>query len=306
MKPLLLIASLALLGSGADAGVLYQQAPNPAGGSYVTSWWDPDGSNYDQYRWDAFTLPANANLQAVEWRGTFGAAGAPIDFTVAIYASIPAGTQPDVGRPPLVEYTAGDNAGQTYAGTFGGVPMYDYAFPLPVAFAAQAGVKYWLQIEAWQSGFPDWAIAAGLGGDGSHFLCEHNNIVIDPGELAGGVPTGCWFTSRTGDAAFTLLGGAVGVDEGAGAAGIALAGVFPNPSRGERLDVTFRLPDGAPAQLALFDVIGRCVARVEVGTLGAGTHVVDLARRAPLGPGVYLVRLARAGQNALARVVVVP
>lgn len=301
MKRSLLFVVLALAAAPASADILYQQPPNPAGGSFMSAWWDPDGSNYDRYLWDAFTLVDSASIRSIEWRGTFGASGPATDFTVAIYASIPAGTQPDVAHPPLVEYQAGGNAGQTYAGTFGGVMMYDHHFTLPAAFHAEAGVKYWVQIEGWQQGFPDWSIAASLVGDGSYFLCEHNNIA----NLAG-VPTGCWFTSRTGNAAFALLSsGNTGVDDAPGRAEFAIRGVSPNPSRGERLDVTFSLPDAGAARLALYDVSGRTIASEEVGALGPGRHVVDLARRGPIRPGIYFLRLARDGHEVATRVAIV-
>lgn len=314
MKRILVFAMLACSSTQAVSAVLYQQPPSLVGGAFVSSWWDPDGSNYDQYVWDAFTLDATANVNAVEWRGTYGASGPATNFTVAIYGSIPAGTQPDFSRPPLVEYQTGDNAGQTFAGIFGGVAMYDHSFTLPVVFEALAGVKYWLQIEGWQPGFPDWSLAAGSGGDGSHFLCEHNNITSDGGtansggaDRAGGVPTGCWFTSRTGDGAFTLLGtGTVGVDDPASGAEFALGRISPNPSRGDQLNVRFSLPDAAPARIALFDLLGRCAAAFEVGEWGAGQHSVNLARRGPIPPGIYVVRLTRGGQHVTRRVAIIP
>jgi hypothetical protein len=301
MKQALVVAMLACTCARGNADILYQQPPNPGGGSHVSAWWDPDGSNYDRYVWDAFSLASTATVLAIQWRGTYGASGPASNFTVAIYASIPAGTQPDVSRPPLVEYQTGGNADPTYAGVFGGATMYNYSFTLPVAFQAQAGIKYWLQIEGWQPGFPDWSMAAGLGGDGSHFLCEHQNIAQD-----AGVPTGCWFTSRTGDAAFTLLSTVpVGVDDPPRPVDFALGGIAPNPSRGDRLDVTFSLPDAAPAQIGLFDASGRCVSSREVGALGAGRHVVSLARRARITPGVYFIRLRRNGQDIATRVAII-
>lgn len=301
MKPLLMVAVFALSCAPANAGILYQQPPNPAGGFYLSAWWDPDGSNYDRYIWDAFALGNTASIDAIEWRGTYGTSGSPSNFTVAIYGSIAAGTQPDLGHPALVEYETGGNAGETYAGVAGGAAMYDYTFTLPAPFPAQAGVKYWVQIEGWQQGFPDWSLAAGLGGDGSHFLCEHNNLV---GAYLG-VPTGCWFTTRTGDTAFTLRNTATSVEDAASRADFAVTGVLPNPSRGDRLDVTFTLPSAAPAELALFDVAGRRITSAEVGRLGAGLHVVDLARRAPIRCGIYFIRLTRGGRQVTTRVTVV-
>jgi hypothetical protein len=297
MKPRLLIVLLACLGTQVQAGVLYEQTPNPNGGSYVSAWWDPDGSNYDRYVWDAFTLTSNATIESIQWRGTYGPAGPVSTFTVGIYASIPAGTQPDVAHPPLVEFDTGGNAGQTYAGVFGGATMYDHLFTLPVPFQAVAGVKYWVQIEGWQAGFPDWALAAAQSGDHSYFLCEHLN-------LAGpsGVPTGCWFTTRTGDIAFTLYG-TLPTDVGAQvAAGLRLAGT--NPASGNRLEVAFTLPNSAPAQLALFDVAGRCIVSRDVAALGAGSHVVNLAEKAPIRSGIYFIRLTRDGHVATTKTTV--
>ena len=298
MKTFLLVLILALSSAHAKAAVVYQQSPNPAGGFHVSAWWDPDGSNYDRYIWDSFTLDASAAIDSIEWRGTYGASGPAYDFTVAIYASIAAGTQPDFSQPPLFESQAGSDCGATYAGDFGGAPMYDYAYRLPAPFAAQAGVRYWIEVAGWQSGFPDWGLADGLGGNGSHFLCEHNNLTLD-----FGVPTGCRFTSRTGDMAFTLLAsGAIGVVPGAPA--FALHRVFPNPTTGRRLEVSFSLAGPGGARLALVDVAGRSVRTVEVGALGAGPHVVDLAGGAVVPPGLYFVRLSRAGQKAMTRVCV--
>lgn len=302
---LVTIAMLACLGSRTGADVLYEQTADPAGGSFMSAWWDPDGSNYDHYVWDAFTLGVDADVREIRWRGTFGVSGAPTNFTVGIYASIPAGTQPDVAHPPLIEYVTGGNAQQTYAGTFGGVPMYDHAFALPVPFTARAGVKYWLQVEAWQSAFPDWSIAAAQSGDGHYFLCEHNNLAETVVAGAGGVPTGCWFTARTGDAAFALHSAAsTAVGDPRGSTDVAL-GVTPNPTRGARLQVRVTLPDAAAAELSLFDVSGRCVATRDVGALGAGTHFVALAEGKEIDAGVWFVRLTRVGRAVATRAVVV-
>ena len=301
MKRILILAALVLISARADAGILYEQPPNPNGASYGSAWWEPDGSNYDLYIWDAFTSGYTATINSIEWRGTYGASGSPSNFTVAIYASIPAGSQPDFSQPPLFEYETGGNAGQTYAGVFGGVTMYDYSFTLPTPFPVQMGVRYWVQIEGWQSGFPDWSLSAGLGGDGTHFLCEHNNI---PGKRD--VPTGCWFTTRTGDTAFRVITSTpLAVDDGAGSGGVGLSGALPNPSRGDQVNVAFSLPNSAPAELALFDAGGRLVTQMRVDVLGAGPHLVDLARIAPIGPGVYFIRLMHGGRGATTRVAVV-
>src|SRR5574341_1118852 len=182
----------------AQAPVIYSQPPSPGGGLFHSSWWDPDGDANDQYVWDNFTLPTTQSITDVHWRGGydptfFGSGGPALDFTVALYPSSAAGTQPDILNP-LVSYQTGGNAGETPAGTFGGTPMYDYQFALPTSFQALGGIKYWVQIEAWQHGIPDWGIAAGTGGDGWYFRRIHCG---DIGECYQIVP---------GDAAFTLLG----------------------------------------------------------------------------------------------------
>jgi hypothetical protein len=84
----------------------------------------------------------------------------------------------------------------------------------------------------------------------------------------------------------------------------ALHGARPNPSPG-LVSVAFVLPDAASAHLELLDVTGRRVAGRDVGTLGAGSHVVDLTEGRPLAAGVYLVRLSRAGQSLTTRVTVI-
>jgi len=304
MKQALLAAVLAMLCTQASASVLYQQPPDPNGGFYHSSWWDPDGSNYDEYVWDRFVLGSNADLDSVNWRGAYdpayGGNSPVVNFTVAIYASIAGGSEPDVAHPPLVEYETGSNAGETYAGVFGGATMYDYRFALPVAFHAQAGIPYWVQIEGWQWGFPGWSLARGTGGDGYHFRCQH--LTEDSKD---GPPTGCRFTAPSGDAAFTLLTTAVtSVDSPQLPAAFALRGALPNPSRGDHVEVSFSLPDASPAELSLFDVAGRHMAFKEVGALGAGPHAVDLAGRVPIKPGIYFARLSQGARSQMVKVIV--
>jgi hypothetical protein len=200
----LLALCLGLLGGRASADVVvYTHAPNASGGQYKSSWYAPDGLDSDEYVWDAFTLASSTAITQVQWRGAYtnylsGAGRAPVyNFTVAFYGSTAGNTQPNVAGGPLVQYIVGGNAGETPAGSAGGVAMYDYHFVLPSPFQATGGVKYWIQIEAWQGLTPqyywppDWSIARGTGGDNSHF------------RKIGG--TGGNYTFITGDAAFTLL-----------------------------------------------------------------------------------------------------
>ena len=85
----------------------------------------------------------------------------------------------------------------------------------------------------------------------------------------------------------------------------ALAGVWPNPALASRLSVEFALPDAAPARLDLMDVSGRRVATREVGALGAGRHVIDLAESRHLAPGLYLVRLTQGSNTRSVRVALI-
>jgi hypothetical protein len=179
----------------ATAIAIYTQPPSPAGTLYQSS---RNGSDYDRYVWDGFSLPSSQAVTEVRWRGgydpaRFGSGGPVLDFTVSIYPSIPGGSQPDVINPPLIRYQTGGNAGETLAGPAGNAIMYDYDFVLPATFQVTANTKYWLQIVADQNGIPDWGFSAATGGDGQHFLQY---------AAAGDV----YYATVSGDAAFTLLG----------------------------------------------------------------------------------------------------
>lgn len=180
-------------------GILFTQPIDPIGKLLQSSWLDPDGSDNDRYVWDNFTLPTPETITEIDWLGgydplLFGAGGPVLDFSVKIYPSTALNTQPDIANP-LVQYLTGGNAGESWIGDVGGIPMYAYAFSLPTSFIAAAGEKYWVQIEAFQGGsIPDWGIAAGTGGEGSHYLKESG---------AGG---DIIYHFAPKDAAFTLLG----------------------------------------------------------------------------------------------------
>ena len=186
-------------GAGAPAPtvvIIYNQPPRSGGGLIQSSLRDPDGSATDQYAWDGFTLGWTQTITEVQWRGGYhpallGSGGPVFDFTVDIYASIPGGSQPDIAHPPLVHYQVGGNASEAASEVLGGVQTYDYRFVLPAPFQAAAATKYWVQIEAFQSGAPDWGLSASMSGDGYYFrhLAEEGTYQLVPG-----------------DASFTLLG----------------------------------------------------------------------------------------------------
>src|SRR5262245_15452146 len=87
-----------------------------------------------------------------------------------------------------------------------------------------------------------------------------------------------------------------------GTGGLALAGARPNPAT-HGLLIAFTLPDASPAELTVFDLGGRRVLTRDVGSLGAGEHVVDLGS-AGLKPGVYMIRLTQNGQSVSSRAIV--
>jgi hypothetical protein len=84
----------------------------------------------------------------------------------------------------------------------------------------------------------------------------------------------------------------------------ALEGAIPNPSPNGRLNVQFVLPTDERASLELIDITGRHVATREIGSLGPGRHNLDLAERAHLPAGVYLVRFTQGDRVQTRRAVV--
>lgn len=189
-----------------DAAVFTQSPSTTSGAIMKSAWYPPDGLDGDQYVYDGFSVNTTQKFNVITWRGGYtnylsGAGKSPVfDFTIAIYASIAGGSQPDVIHAPLVQYQVGNNAGETPAGTVGGVDMYDYKFTLPAAFTATGGTKYWIQIEASQGVTPnyywppDWGLATATGGDGSNF-----RMIV--GGTGGG---GNLYATYSGDAAFSL------------------------------------------------------------------------------------------------------
>jgi len=72
-------------------------------------------------------------------------------------------------QPSPVHYEVGDNAGEAPAGKVGGLETYDYRFTLPVPFEVAPYTPYWIQIEALQTGEPDWGLVQATNGDSQHF-----------------------------------------------------------------------------------------------------------------------------------------
>lgn len=85
---------------------------------------------------------------------------------------------------------------------------------------------------------------------------------------------------------------------------LALEGARPNPAV-NHLSAAFSLADDAPASLALLDIMGREVSRREVGSMGAGHHVVPLDEGVRTPPGLYWIRLTQGARSLMARAVVI-
>jgi hypothetical protein len=60
--------------------------------------------------------------------------------------------------------------------------------------------------------------------------------------------------------------------------------------------------DGSAAELDVIDVTGRRIVAREVGSLGAGSHRVEIADR--LASGVYLLRLRQGAHTRTLKAVV--
>lgn len=78
----------------------------------------------------------------------------------------------------------------------------------------------------------------------------------------------------------------------------------PSPAAGGRLRVEFTLRDASPARLEVLDVAGRRLLTRHLGSLGPGSHVLELSEGGTLGSGIYFLRLLQAGDEVRARAVV--
>lgn len=165
------------VGSGeSDAVVVYTQPIKTNAGLIPSSWKDPVASWADHFVWENFGFENAQTISEIRWRGGYdpalnGSGGAVVQFSVDIYTSIPAGSEPDLAQAPLVHYIVDGNAEETPSGDLNGVPIYDYRFVLPEYFEVEAATTYWIQILAFQYGDPDWGLVTGSGtlGDGRHF-----------------------------------------------------------------------------------------------------------------------------------------
>lgn len=80
----------------------------------------------------------------------------------------------------------------------------------------------------------------------------------------------------------------------------------PNPFN-PRTQIALRLPAAATVQLVIYDVAGRCVARLHDGPLAPGVHWFDWAadRNGAAASGVYFARCITGGRTLLEKLVLV-
>jgi hypothetical protein len=179
MKNILLLC-LFLSALPARAGVVFDQSHDGSGTLHHSSRYQANGTDYDQFVWDSFSVTEAQAVTGIRWRGGYNPgwsywAGQIANFRVSIYASVPGLAQPFLGPgyphtpATLIAYDTGNKAGETSAGVFDGVEMFDYHFTLPTPFQAAADTLYWVQVEAeFVNGIPSWGFANGTP-NGSHF-----------------------------------------------------------------------------------------------------------------------------------------
>ena len=179
LRALGLCALLAVLALPARASEVFSKPPAAVASLNASSWVTPDGSDSDWYAWDDFTLAETQTITEVRWRGGYkfnGQYNKAVDFRISFFDSIAGGSQPLIVALPehedqeivIATFHTNNLAGETPAGSMGGVALYDYHYKLPTPVTLQAGVKYWFRVVAAQPGsYPDWGMASS--DFGSHF-----------------------------------------------------------------------------------------------------------------------------------------
>lgn len=163
--------------------VVYSQPPRTSGGLMLSSWRAPDGSDKDRWLWENFGFENPQTISEIRWTGGYdpaaGGSGGPVqEFTITLFKSIATGSEPDLATHPLERFQVGGNAEETPAQVLGGVQTYSYRYELPTPYEFEAATTYWIQIQAFQAGDPDWGISIGTGtlGDGRHFRASGNRM----------------------------------------------------------------------------------------------------------------------------------
>ena len=150
MKNFWALAVSLALACPAVAGTVFDQPHNGSGSILQSSWLDPEGYDGDWYTYDSFILASDTDITEVRWRGgyKYGAMfGKAFDFSVYFFVSTAGDSQPLCGNPHveddvyLARYFVGGTAGETPAGAFEGVAMYDYRYTLSQPLHLTGGVK---------------------------------------------------------------------------------------------------------------------------------------------------------------------
>ncbi len=197
MKKLLLLAAATSLSAfGFGQTILYDKMTGATGGIIQSAWWEPNGTDYDVYTWDDFTLTANSTVNEVYWRGAGpdGISG----FSIRFYESIGGGSQPKITALPENETPADYLKGYDVSGIAGatavpGTSLFEYHYSLPTSLTLQGNTKYWVKVTANMTTFPFWGMATSTSalGDGRNFRY-----------FTGGP----YFLPGNGDTAFQLRG----------------------------------------------------------------------------------------------------
>lgn len=172
-----------LVSIAAHAAVIYTHPASPGSSGCLSARFGVEGSGFDEFVWDAFSVTTNETVREIQWRGT-RTGSAPADFQISINTiALPGGTI----------WNTGGSASETPTGTPG---VYDYRFTLPAGFALTGGQAYWLQVFATQNEMPNWSWSTGTGGNGTHFA----QVPAVTGNYR--------YVNTAGDVAFTLLNAA--------------------------------------------------------------------------------------------------
>ena len=177
--------AFALAAGSAEAAVVYSQPSNNFG-SFASQDDTSSSPGFGNFAttYDNFTLGSSANLQSVDFTGSYfnpPVQGTITAFTIAIYAdsSNSPGTQ-------LYSTTVPGNGGETFVG-IDTLNDLVYSYAENISFSANAGTEYWLSIVPDLALFPQWG-------------WENSNV----GDSLGYQKFFGVLSSITSDSAFTL------------------------------------------------------------------------------------------------------
>ena len=99
MKSLFAAIILTFSAGMGHAGVVFEQPHDGGGTLHQSSRYQANGTDYDQFVWDAFSVPTAQAVTVIRWRGGYNPGWAYWDgqianFHVSIYASTPRHSPP--------------------------------------------------------------------------------------------------------------------------------------------------------------------------------------------------------------------